>query len=406
MRKGIVCISLLSICLFSSCKKEQKNFSANTMEEIAAKSAFNQISSNQAYVDNVLNWLENQKSTYRNKSVQKIKALIDNLDVSRIKTESFTQSEQFIIIPIKGGYNNAINIESSHRLNLVLFSSISGEIKGGRLIEFILEQEDELNAPVFTNLIMGRFPGVNARFKISSLDGTLINQMTFKNDRIFSYGIVKPKLDAKNSERVTPPGCIDYYLYEEWYDEDGNVIDYQITYLYTECDGTSGGGGGDGYPGNQCNMMEQEAADLLASVTTTVSSNGGSTSGTQTGPDANGKITRPVTVKRHQITYHYWGGYSATYTLFFPGVLFKNSPNDAWKWESINFSQFALTSGGAPPCLEQENSPTVAITISGDKLKATFTAVIASTLKISCAFGLVIANKQEDLNGIYPASDF
>ena len=92
-------------------------------------------------------------------------------------------------------------------------------------------------------------------------------------------------------------------------------------------------------------MTEQQAEEYLASITTTIYSNGASTSGQVIGPDANGKVTKPVIVKRHSIRYNYPGGTSAVYTLLFPGVIFKDAPIDPWRWESINFGEFALTEG-------------------------------------------------------------
>ncbi|MFI5450565.1 hypothetical protein ACHMWN_00235 [Pedobacter sp. UC225_61] len=54
-------------------------------------------------------------------------------------------------------------------------------------------------------------------------------------------GINKIRAKLMNAPIVT---CIDWYYVETTYDEEGNIIDVYIEFLYTECLETTGGGGG------------------------------------------------------------------------------------------------------------------------------------------------------------------
>ncbi len=238
----------------------------------------------------------------------------------------------------------------------------------------------------------------------------------YKNDKVSL--LKKNPLPLNSSNTRIRNGQICYVV--DWYECDyiENGIGYNCQYLYSDyisCDndeddegGGGGGGGGSGtvYNPPECNMTTEEAQAALASITSTILSDGISESGSESGPDANGNIERPVVVKRHKLTYSFPGGKTATYTLYFPGVLFKTTTNSQWKWKSLTFSHIGLSEGNPGPCYAVDFTPALSLTIDEDKLNARFVAEITAKLTALCVNNTYLRTKEESLNGIYPSSDF
>ena len=202
---------------------------------------------------------------------------------------------------------------------------------------------------------------------------------------------------------------LDWYLCD-YIDQYGNGYNCQFLYTeYVNCDGgdDGGGGGGDGYINNDfCTMTNEQAEAGLNIITTSIESNGISNIGQETGPDVNGIVKKPVVVKRHSIKYTFPGGITATYTLFFPGVIFRTTTNSLWKWESLTFQKIERTTGSNPACLSASVSATVSLVISADKTKADFQAETTAELQVSCLGGWVIKTKSDPMDGTYYAYEF
>ena len=241
--------------------------------------------------------------------------------------------------------------------------------------------------------------------------GNSLNKYLYKDGKI---NTVKENLSASDVDNPTNKyigecDAIDWYLCD-YIDQYG--VGYNCQYLYTEylnCEGgdDGAGGGGDGYINNDfCSMTNEQAQAALNLVTTSIESNGISVIGQQTVPDVNGIIKKPVVVKRHSIKYTFPGGQTATYTLFFPGIIFKTTTNPVWKWESLSFQKIDRTAGGNPACLSAAVSATVSLAISADKTKADFAAVVKADLQVSCAGGWLIATQTDPMNGTYYAYEF
>jgi hypothetical protein len=100
-----------------------------------------------------------------------------------------------------------------------------------------------------------------------------------------------------------------------------------------------------------------------------------------------------------------------TYTLFFPGVIFKTTTNSVWKWsteqgEALHFQKIERTAGSNPACLSASVSAIVSLVISTDKTKADFAALVTADLQVSCAGGWVIGTQTDPLDGTYYAYEF
>jgi len=173
---------------------------------------------------------------------------------------------------------------------------------------------------------------------------------------------------------------------------------------YGLCEG-GGDDGGDEEP--ECSMTNEEAQALLSSMSITAVSDGSYTAGGESSPDGNGIIRKPVIVHRDGAVTNYGLGYSDRYELFFNGIIFKTNINSQWKWESISFDKISKVSGGPPPCIS--NSTSASVTgpiISGDKLSATYTASVTSTISITCLFGSEVDTETTVLTNTYYANSF
>lgn len=242
--------------------------------------------------------------------------------------------------------------------------------------------------------------------------GNRLNKYLYKNGKI---SIVKENFPVSDVNKPTNRyigGCdeLDWYLCD-YIDQYG--VGYNCQFLYTEyvnCEGgddDDGGGGGDGYINNDfCTMTNEQAQAALNTITTSIVSNGTSNIGQETAPDVNGIIRKPVVVKRDRIKYTFPGGKTATYTLFFPGVIFKTTTNSVWKWESLSFQKIERTAGSNPACLNASVSALVSLLISTDKTKADFQAETTADLQVSCALGWVISTKHDSIDGTYYAYEF
>jgi hypothetical protein len=137
-----------------------------------------------------------------------------------------------------------------------------------------------------------------------------------------------------------------------------------------------------------CNMTQGEAIAALNAVTGEELSNVSYINGSETLADANGVIRLPRQPKWKFYRLNFGAGYNPHYVAHFTGTVYKNSPNDLWKWESV---QYTLTDrdGPIPPCLSAPIQASVtAPIISSDKRKATTSVSYTITISISCAFGV------------------
>jgi hypothetical protein len=154
-----------------------------------------------------------------------------------------------------------------------------------------------------------------------------------------------------------------------------------------------------------CSMTGEEAESALNSIGTTIESNGASTVGAQTGPDANGIIKEPITIARHSITYNWFYGYTSKWTLLFPAVRYKQTNDTEWKWETLTFDKISRTAGGPPPCCSEDVSATAAVAMSGDKKTASFSATVTGQAQITCLFGFRSKLMIDHINDTYGANE-
>ena len=403
--------SLCVIMLISfSCKKE------GIHDEIPQSPSYENL------IPKIKLWLEEQKKGLRATSAETIKSLESNLSYGEIRLEKYKETKEFIIIPVLSGFKSRNNSDKYPANYLVLVFENKDSITRGNIIQFI--SSNSLKAApqsTFYKIFTNQDLECSGQFTILSITDYFRYELTFENGKLKSLAEYTKKDSPKNgSGRVNE--CIDWYL-QIWYVwGDGTITLQSETYLFTTCgedcaqpriaNGRSlhincsgGGGGGGGFDSGGCPTTPQEGEDALASITSTILVDGISDTGGEIGPDENGVIERPVIVKRHRLTYNFPGGRTASYTLYFPGVLFKTNTNSQWKWKELAFSHIGLSEGD-PGCYSVSFTQAIPITIDSDKLNARFTAAITAELRVSCLGGFVLKTRPESLSGVYPASDF
>lgn len=138
-----------------------------------------------------------------------------------------------------------------------------------------------------------------------------------------------------------------------------------------------------------CNMSAGEAQAALDAITVEpINGQGQVFSGSESAPDANGIIRKPVTREGGGARVKLLINIYLTYKSKFTGVVYKNSPNGAWKWESFAYNSFQLTDGTIPPCFSVTASAVVSTAISSDKITASAAGNCTIISSIPCLGGV------------------
>jgi len=198
------------------------------------------------------------------------------------------------------------------------------------------------------------------------INGVQINKINYNLDDPISAEAGRVPAKCEEGEY-----CIDSWLIT--YSEETGIV-YWIEYdpICTTVHCTDGGGGNTGSnPAILPTLPTVEEAENILNQsygveTYTFSNSGGATS---TGPDI---IKKPRVVQWSFFEMHIYGGASVKHTAIFNTVLFANTNDMIWKWESFayggNSQSQAYTLGGYPPCIEgimEVNAPSA---ISADLL--------------------------------------
>jgi len=246
--------------------------------------------------------------------------------------------------------------------------------------------------------------------------GMMLDQEVCNYEYVEKTGRLCVGETTKGDQPVDPDDCTDWYYYTytafEWVchdvpdEEPEEGCSMGMTQEQCACM-QYGIGCGDPDPDpdpepDQCNMSQEDARALLDAVTSEVVYEETPGGGSETAPDANGTIKKPVVLNRHSVNYNWGLGYSSKYTLFFSGVLFKTNANASWKWNSIKYDEVKKTSGGAPPCFTANVTATVSgPVISNDKYFAAFEADVTSSLEFACLGGKQVDSDTDKIIGSY-----
>jgi hypothetical protein len=258
--------------------------------------------------------------------------------------------------------------------------------------------------------------------KYKSLASYKIKDKAWFPNQIFCIN----KNSLKPSELVVESvaeGCEQWGVFMMYYDDYGNFLYETLLYTYwvgncwdgapadsgesSDPYGFGGGTNGGSEPQDPCSLSSQQASSVLNSLSISVSSSGGHEFGVGTAPDMEGIIRKPIVVHRDGVDISYGFGYRDSHELFFKGILFKTGNTSPWKWQSLSFERVARVSGSTPPCFS--NSTTASVSgpiISNDKSYAEYSAIVGTTITISCLGGPVMTTETNVFTNIYYANSF
>ena len=264
--KSILIVFFLSI-LLTNCKKERGLTSDTQQASISILST------------KVNSWLEKNKATGINatSSTSKndnIELLKQNLNFKAAKTVPRDNNYDLLIVPVTEELKIKKNLEKNSTLTLLLVTDKIGNIKWGNVVYFLPEdgvKRDTLSSSTLQNIFNGKPVHDNGMFKFLSITGRRMYELGFKNNKLYSYGILKSKSDS--TQRTT--GCNAWFLVSTYINPDGSSYE-TWTFLGITCDGVcgdpnyqslcpdgGGGGGGGGGENDQIttegNVLEDEA---------------------------------------------------------------------------------------------------------------------------------------------------
>ena len=231
-------------CLFYACKKE---ISSN--------------SSNKGIIVKVNSWLDQQKNPAQPMKAGNIEALRNNLDYSKLQIEESGENEQILVIPVNESFKILKNIDQNTIPNLVLILSKDQNIRKGNVVLFIPENDKHYSAVpknTFHDILNTGDVKTDGLFRFLSVTGRWEYQLDYKNGKLKSFGLIKPKNSSGEASRTNTLTCTDWYLVVDWYDLYGNYVESTYEFISESCNDCdnpmyqslcpdAGGGGGTNY---------------------------------------------------------------------------------------------------------------------------------------------------------------
>ncbi|HTM99101.1 MAG TPA: hypothetical protein VL088_10180 [Pedobacter sp.] len=210
-----------------------------------------------------------------NNDKQTLELVGNNLNYDEITIETRDNGEDIIIIPIKGNIKEYLNLnakylklEENSILNLMIVRSKVGKLRWSSIVSYLPtdgKRHTILSQGTLQNILNNKPVADEGVFKFIDLKGRLQQQMGYKNGKLSSWSTTTnreevEKLIAKQAKRKVSPtvkksnqptlknaqlpeDCVDFFLVTTYYDGEGGTYE-EWDYLYTECDGETGGGGG------------------------------------------------------------------------------------------------------------------------------------------------------------------
>lgn len=195
-------------------------------------------------------WLDSNISgnTLRN---ERIKALKDNLDISKLSVEDLDQGEKMIIVPLKRGFVSNINKETDPINNLLLFVDKNGSIRKGNIVQYIPDtggSHSSVPANTFYAIFNDKPVEASGRYTYLSIFDKFQYEMQYQNGSVLSFGIMKSKDKEPGGSDRENQLCIDWYLITTYYYADGTTHTDE-EFIGTSCYGSC-------LPGELCDELD------------------------------------------------------------------------------------------------------------------------------------------------------
>ncbi len=328
-----------------------------------------------------------------------IEMLMNNLDYSNLVSDKMDNKNSIYVIPISDKIKGIKSLKEKSSLALMTLIDHKGSVKWARIVYFIPsvgQKEKKLSANDMRKVLLQESLDVDGVYIYLSISGTWIGQTEYRGGRFYSYGYISSKA---NKEKQTNLLCIDWYIITTFHMSDGST--YQTSeYVGQTCSGCDSGNyqslcepGETG--GSTCTMSEEDALIALSSTTTDAFSRSlDFSTGSEYVDPGTGRITKPANLNPWDFAiiniHDYYTVWPLGYTAYYGAVLYKNSINDTWKWESISYQGNSRTSGTMPPCYGVDMTVTPRSNfITNNETNAASTLSYSAITNLSCLGGLL-----------------
>lgn len=261
----ILLFIVVTLLMFNmSCRKE-------TVKEEAIAYSKGTIGKQQTSVKEkqaIQDWIEAHEVKLNNKDKNTLKLFSSKLNYDQINIESRENGEDIIIIPIDKSFKGHLNenatylkLDDNSILNYMIIRSKTGKLRWSSIVAYLPangNKQQKVSNYTMQNILNNKPVEDEGMFKFISLTGVLSHQREYKSGKISSAGVnikkselakMRPLSHVKKTKQASfnnaplPEDCEDYYLVVTYYDGEGGTYEEE-QYLYTLCDGETGGGGG------------------------------------------------------------------------------------------------------------------------------------------------------------------
>ena len=193
----------------------------------------------QVAVTKVNAWLEKQKSLSTVSGTKKIQALVNSLDLSKLRIEQLNEKERMFVVPLTRSGQSSIQTESNTLNYLLVFEDENQNIRKSFLVKYSSENGvSSLPANTFHNIYNNKEKVIDGIFGYNNIYGTFQYDMGFKDGRLNRYKVYQKGNNGNGANNEgggnSTEACIDWYLVTTITYLDGQIEQYS-EYQYTTC---------------------------------------------------------------------------------------------------------------------------------------------------------------------------
>jgi len=264
----ILLLILVPLLLFTiSCRKETVTENSIAYSKRNKGKQITSVSEKQIIAD----WIVEHDKSLNSKDKKTLDLISNNLNYDGIEVKDRDNGDDIIIIPIKETVKSHLNLNAKHLkldansiLNYVIVRNKDGKLRWSYIVSFQPsdgKKHSKLLDGTLQNILNNKPVADEGVFNLINLDGKLSLQLSYKNNKISAVGRPMTKaqyaefkkllsFEKKDNQKSLnnaplPEDCEDFFLVTTYYDGEGGTYE-DWEYLYTECDGETGGGGGGG----------------------------------------------------------------------------------------------------------------------------------------------------------------
>lgn len=174
-------------------------------------------------------WLDKQKVESQPNKMANIELLKNSLSFDNLKIDKSNNGEKIVVIPIEDKFKTNKDVDKNSSVSLVVILDSSEHVRKGNLVIYVPDQSEINNSlpeNTFYNIYNTARVKSKGLFKFLSVSGKLLFQLKYKNENLYSFGLIQSKENKKGKsdmilrENAT---CIDWFLVTTYYYSDGTT---------------------------------------------------------------------------------------------------------------------------------------------------------------------------------------